>query len=482
MVGAIVSLSMIFCMYVLVPSFLPKAKLTRGITWVVNYSLYVYNNGSKNVRIDGIFDIVLIPPNTSFQMVFNINVKVNGKSVNISVIKSKGGNVLSLLKLNLPVTKLAPKSTVNICISYTVELFNDKRLASFSDMPDYLSVNDSGTIPQCSILLRDDYYRYTRETPLWNTSSTEVQWAADQVLSGVKNKSNVLEIVYAAVTWVKSHVAYPSCLSLPKYPEEIIRKIRRNETATGDCDDQANLLIAILRTIGIPAYLMAGGWYVDREIRLWILGNSNTTYGFYADYKNFAGHGWAVVFVPPYGWLPIDLTFGSGNTPSSCYYNARWLKEDPIMLWFCACTWDYVGEFRNYLSYIKNNSLRVIEKEVWTERPHVGIITDNYYWNYLFFWVIVASVAIAIMIIVLLFAIKRVRGRPRKLLQLIPHVCPIYVYYYRKKFPVHVGLYAGAVMIERRRVDERGRVVLPFRGVHEVFICPLGGVFRGGHK
>ncbi|HLU06624.1 MAG TPA: transglutaminase domain-containing protein [Woeseiaceae bacterium] len=60
-----------------------------------------------------------------------------------------------------------------------------------------------------------------------------------------------------------------------------------------DCGQQTLLLIALLRMNGIPARWQSGMVYSD---------------GDYGKYWNL--HDWGLFYLEPYGWLPMDVTFG----------------------------------------------------------------------------------------------------------------------------------------------------------------------------
>src|SRR5690606_17124504 len=64
-----------------------------------------------------------------------------------------------------------------------------------------------------------------------------------------------------------------------------------------DCGQQTLLLITLLRLNGIPARWQSG----------WIFSD--------ADYDNM--HDWGWLYLAPYGWLPMDVTFGrlAGDDP-----------------------------------------------------------------------------------------------------------------------------------------------------------------------
>lgn len=85
----------------------------------------------------------------------------------------------------------------------------------------------------------------------------------------------------------------------------------------GDCGEQTMLLITLLRMNGIPARWQSG----------WIF----TRYG----YDNI--HDWAQVYLAPYGWVPIDVTYGQLDS------------GDPSLHWF------YLGGLDNFRIAFNND-------------------------------------------------------------------------------------------------------------------------------
>lgn len=71
----------------------------------------------------------------------------------------------------------------------------------------------------------------------------------------------------------------------------------------GDCGQQTLLLMTLLRLNGIPARWQSGWVYSD------------------GDYDNM--HDWAQLYLAPYGWVPMDVTFGrldSGDPQIDAFY------------------------------------------------------------------------------------------------------------------------------------------------------------------
>jgi transglutaminase-like putative cysteine protease len=71
----------------------------------------------------------------------------------------------------------------------------------------------------------------------------------------------------------------------------------------GDCGQQTLLLMTLLRLNGIPARWQSGWVYSD------------------GDYDNM--HDWGQLYLAPYGWVPMDVTFGrlhSGDPQIDSFY------------------------------------------------------------------------------------------------------------------------------------------------------------------
>ena len=78
----------------------------------------------------------------------------------------------------------------------------------------------------------------------------------------------------------------------------------------GDCGEQTLLLITLMRMNGIPARWQSG-WTFTRH-------DDNDI------------HDWAEIYLAPYGWVPVDVTYG------------RLASSDPALKWF------YLGGLDNY--------------------------------------------------------------------------------------------------------------------------------------
>jgi len=165
----------------------------------------------------------------------------------------------------------------------------------------------------------------------------------------------VLSIVKNFVAWIADNVTYDSD-EVPRYPNETYIQRR------GDCDDQAILLITLCRIIGIPAYLQIGCIFqlgsLPTQDEYWIdiHGRAHVT----SVSKQIAWHGWAIVYVPPWGWLPVDLTYvyGGLTNPLNAIKGAAVTGQDVIQYMNFTHS-DYVGSSRQFRDFIRNNNFYI---------------------------------------------------------------------------------------------------------------------------
>ncbi|MFQ6085602.1 MAG: transglutaminase family protein [Candidatus Bathyarchaeia archaeon] len=119
------------------------------------------------------------------------------------------------------------------------------------------------------------------------------------------NETNVLRIVDRFVSWIHDCVDYPESVhEVPLYPNETLL------LGVGDCDDQTNLLVTMCRAVGIPAYVQIGViLYEGLKPENYSIWDGHVT----IQSEHVGWHGWAMVYIPPWGWLPIDMTWGAGG-------------------------------------------------------------------------------------------------------------------------------------------------------------------------
>ena len=99
-----------------------------------------------------------------------------------------------------------------------------------------------------------DFARKDRYAPL-------VVEVSRRIVAGVKAESQFLRAVsevYAVQEWVRSHVKYvedPRGSEMTRSPLRILQAVERDGGTSGDCDDMAALVAAILESLGFEAMI-----------------------------------------------------------------------------------------------------------------------------------------------------------------------------------------------------------------------------------
>ncbi|MEM3731647.1 MAG: transglutaminase domain-containing protein [Candidatus Bathyarchaeia archaeon] len=213
----------------------------------------------------------------------------------------------------------------------------------------YLSESESDTIYDIPEHLRQKFC--TSNLP-WLTWDEGIRAVA---LSLAGNETNVLRIVKRFVAWIWKNIEYPGTPhEVPFYPNETLKK------REGDCDDQAILLVTFCRILGIPAYVQAGCIYLPNFWSNGTAWNGHLTNELY----QVGWHGWAVVYIPPWGWLPVDLTFVVGpldDPVNAIIYSAATLRQT-IQYANISAT-DYVSSTREYRDFLQKYGFYLYSKD-----------------------------------------------------------------------------------------------------------------------
>ena len=157
-----------------------------------------------------------------------------------------------------------------------------------------LDYAESGTLSQIPADLQD---KYCSGQGFWMTNDSQIRTRAFSIAG---SETQVLMIVAKLVSWIWNNINYKSH-DPTLYP---------NETLTlreGDCDEQAILFGTFCRILGIPTYLQVGCVFIPGDSS-----SSDSGQVHYVE-EQIGWHGWAIVYIPPWGWLPVDLTYVMGS-------------------------------------------------------------------------------------------------------------------------------------------------------------------------
>jgi hypothetical protein len=241
-----------------------------------------------------------------------------------------------------------------------------------------ISVAQSGSIDEIEEQLgTDEYLWYTRGTSLWKTRNISLMDIAASIRDSLSNttQDNVLALIYATIQWIQSNILRSTGLTEPQYPEETI------VSQIGDCDDHSNLLITLLRIYNIPSYLATGHWFQEgAQTNGFIWGSIAEDAYLYVDWQNAIGHGWAMVYVPPWGWLPFDLTANEiGADPSKTYYESLYASNLPfVQLWQIVAS-DYIAERRTEYDNLFTYELHRTDFQEWTSLGSIPLVDFAYF-------------------------------------------------------------------------------------------------------
>ncbi|MBS7604890.1 MAG: transglutaminase-like domain-containing protein [Candidatus Bathyarchaeia archaeon] len=249
------------------------------------------------------------------------------------------GNYVILLDIGE--MKVPPGGRISYSVTYRL-IYKERK-------PPIILEDESGELDD---IPRDLKEEYCKPTSLWQSNLTEIKKLA-QDIAGDERK--VLSILKKFIVWISSNIHYAT-FERPRYPNETLSQ------RLGDCDDQANLLITFCRAVGIPAYLQIGCIYIPDL-------NSSLYYwsGHLLIKEDRVGwHGWAMVYVLPWGWLPVDLTYVSMDlrlNPLSAIVNSA-VIEHYTFQYLNVTTTDYVREIISMKEFLETSEFYIYEEDI----------------------------------------------------------------------------------------------------------------------
>lgn len=185
----------------------------------------------------------------------------------------------------------------------------------------------------------------------WQGDDPRIRALAQNILTGVGNTTNVLRVVVATTDWLGWNVA-------PASHDLVYSPVETYEAREGDCDDQALLLITLLRSLGIPSYLQVGAIWTERS-------ESSSRWNDHVTniLINIVFHAWAMVYVPPWGWLPFDLTLGWRPDDSLAVVKDAPVWGSNILVILNAVTMDWVGDGKKFEEWVSSKNVRILTED-----------------------------------------------------------------------------------------------------------------------
>jgi transglutaminase-like putative cysteine protease len=340
------------------PSLLPATFVITEYETAFLYTsetLYV-NNGNDVLPLREDLRSIHRFPNTSWQTTY-----LNSVSHTSTPIWDLDQN--QILLLDIP--PLSPGE--NVTLSFSLHIERKERV-----IPD-ITIKES--LDMSSIPRELDGYYATEGS--WQVDDVTLRSLAKEIQLSTDNSSNVLTIVTSIADWIGEHVE-PVSHDIPLYPLETYMSRK------GDCDDQANLLITLCRILKIPAYLQIG------FVRNFDAPKSSTYWGGHVTsvLKNIRYHAWALIYIPPWGWLPFDMTLGwEESNPLHVITSAVIWQSDALVM-FDVIHSDWAGLGQTQKDYVTSNPLYVSLED------SLDLYTSGnvrYFWEQPSFWIVVSA-------------------------------------------------------------------------------------------
>ena len=303
------------------------------------------------------------------------------------------GNPIALLQLLE--SQLEPGDSVNYTLTYSIE----SKPRSIPQLDEQESWNLTRIPPD----LRD---KYCREGDTWQINDPMLI-ETTRTIAG--NETNVLSIVEEFVAWIWNNIDYPpqdkpkTSHEVPLYPNQTLLH------GEGDCDDQAILFITFCRICGIPSFLQVGCIYGQEFTQQQSSWNGTVT----SVLKHIAWHGWAMVYVPPWGWLPIDLTYATGgrNIPLNAIMTGAVTSQRTIQ-YMNISQRDYLASSRKYRDRLIENQIYIYQEDEMSQ------VSQNFLEEFVKRWIlwflIGAGIIIGTVVVVIGYILKAKRRRPKE--------------------------------------------------------------------
>ena len=132
------------------------------------------------------------------------------------------------------------------------------------------------------------YESYTLPTTTIDSNNPKIIKQASQL---AQSEDDLFKVVFKIAYWVESNVEY-DLNTLTASASQKASWVLDNKK--GVCDEMTSLLVAMLRSLGIPARFVSGISYTTSDLFE----------------ENWQPHGWAEVYFPNIGWVSFDPTFG----------------------------------------------------------------------------------------------------------------------------------------------------------------------------
>ncbi|MGQ9514556.1 MAG: transglutaminase domain-containing protein [Thermoproteota archaeon] len=206
------------------------------------------------------------------------------------------------------------------------------------------SLSEENSVSECFSSIPDELIeKYCKQEGPFQTNDPQLVSLAYTIREGANcTVGSILNVLETTIRWIDDNIRYDTHVP-PLYPNQTI--VERS----GDCDEKANLLITLCRIMKIPAYLQTGFVIQSNETNTYLDGHYRS--------EGLVGHAWAMVYIPPYGWLPVDMTYyENAQDPLSHITSSALVKELVIQSANVTST-DYIDEWRKWTETLYEHNI-----------------------------------------------------------------------------------------------------------------------------
>ena len=303
-------------------------------TTVLSYEIKVCvrNEGARPLDVKMAIPFLPLFPNTTWQTALVLN----ASHPLMEIISDEDGNPGLLLNVSVI---LEPGENLTLTAEYKI-------ISKYREPPNVI-FEQSGRISDIPEQLASEF---CCETGCWTINFKPLRELAFNLTGGERN---VLKVISSFIIWIYENVVYHP-FETPLYPNETyVNKM-------GAYDDQVNLLITLCRSVGIPAYLQIGYVFVPNHQDELLIGAGHMRWKL----TNICWHAWAVAYVPPWGWLPIDLTVIGGAVIDPLDVIRKALIWDQHTLLLAEIKHiDYVAAAREAVEFLRKHGIYIYREE-----------------------------------------------------------------------------------------------------------------------
>ena len=320
------------------------------VVYAADEATYTYTL-SYTFENEGAEPLTLIPEDYTLPLFINNTwqtVTIVNSSIPYTIVElDVDGNMGILMEVN---SELPPGGALSYTVEYLIESTEQER-------PEFSLAEGNNEIPVGLVT------KYTGSTETFPKDDDTIRETAFRAAGDAET---VLGVVSNLLDYVTKNTTYRN-FETPRYP---LQTLSEN---LGDCDDQSILLISMCRSLGIPAYLKVG-IVVNPAIQ-----DTDTSWdGHLTNIADGIGwHGWAMIYIPPWGWVPVDLTLVSEDTGLEYIRNAPEYNVNLIEV-LNVSDQAYIGGTLETRERLINSTLHVTVDDRADQINDRGLVTETY--------------------------------------------------------------------------------------------------------